>query len=340
MRTRVKLCARKVYQGLSFRRGWWLALTIAFTVMCAIRWSYWESGQTTEIDIGLFGAWLILLALPLVDEISFSGFSIKKVIERTAQEAATQTLQLMKQHQFQSQGQIINFHGDQIPPAKKLKRLTDAVPDVTDCQDQEGLAPDDALETAPDGTPQNPPGEPPTPPAAPPAEEPNGTPADVGAEESGLKPADHRNDPLPDADAGTDQDGGRELKPEKTSSPGMELEGERLPKSRPKRLSWKDGPAESDPSIYSFLNVRIKLERAVFSLAEMHDMPVGPGASVTQLAQRLVKRQIIPPALAELIQAIYSICSAAIHGRYLTADQKKFVNDTHKSVINSLRSLM
>lgn len=339
MRTRFKLCARKVYHGLSFRRGWWLALTIAFTVMCAIRWSYWKSGQTTEIDIGLFGAWLILLALPLADEISFSGFSIKKVIERTAQEAATQTLQLMKQHQFQSQGQTINFNGDQIPPAKKLKRLTNAVPDVAD-EDQEVLEPEDALEATPDGARQDPPGEPPEPPAERPAEEPNGDPADVGADNSGVNPAEH-NDQLPDIDVGTEKDSAQKLNPEGSSTAGIESEKRiRLPTGRPKRFVLRDGPTASDPTIYRFLDVRIKLERAVFNLAEMHDMPVGPGASVTQLAQRLVKRQIIPPALAELIQAIYSICSAALHGHHLTSDQKKFVNDTQKSVINSLRSLM
>lgn len=92
-----------VCRKATFKKGWWFCLLIFFTLMIGERSKYWKTGSTTEIDVVLLFTWLVLVALPLIDEIAFPGFSIRKAIDRASDQIVARIVASV------NQSQVINF---------------------------------------------------------------------------------------------------------------------------------------------------------------------------------------------------------------------------------------
>ncbi len=61
--------------------------------------------------------------------------------------------------------------------------------------------------------------------------------------------------------------------------------------------------------------------------------------SVVRIVNTLVHEEVLDRDLAFVIRAVYSVCSAAVHGQEVTAEQREFVANTAPELIASLRAI-
>jgi hypothetical protein len=95
------------------------------------------------------------------------------------------------------------------------------------------------------------------------------------------------------------------------------------------------------PEDVSFLfETRYAIERELDRLARSREIRVSDNrTSVLRLNKSLVEAGVIDPTLENAIREVYSVCSAAIHGRHVTPAQVKFVKDVEPGLIAALRSM-
>jgi len=285
---RLQAASWRVGRKMSFKRGYWLGLVVFFTFLLGLRAGDWQAGKSSELDIGLFFAWLALLALPLVQEFSFSGFTLKKEIENAKDQIVNRVVASIAQTQSNTFNLWQHLPSD--AEAQRLQREAQRQANQPHPDDVQASDPEDESRTRGETT------------EAAPSEVP-----DIAE----LRPADPRSNI-----------------------------SEILPLSMVADRSTTSSPHYDDPESElagKFGVIRVKLEKEVRRIARDHGIRTGPGASTMVLAERLHGDGVIPRRLLDLTLALYSACSAALHGEELTPSQIDFVINSQRQVIRTLR---
>lgn len=104
-----------------FKILWWITLLVIVTVFLYNRYSDLITGDATTADIFIFLIWVALCLLPLFEELSFFGITLKKEVEKLKSDISTQIDTLKADIKNTINLQVLMPAAGQIPPQKEEK---------------------------------------------------------------------------------------------------------------------------------------------------------------------------------------------------------------------------
>jgi len=109
-----------------FKVIWWVIILALITFFIVKRYSMVSSGSVTSIDIVIFLVWILLLLVPLFEEVSIYGLRFRKEIESLKKEMNEQILNL--KNDIQNRIDIRNQFNQRIsidrsPPENELPHI-------------------------------------------------------------------------------------------------------------------------------------------------------------------------------------------------------------------------
>lgn len=101
------------------------------------------------------------------------------------------------------------------------------------------------------------------------------------------------------------------------------------------------GPTQVDEDTRYLFQVRYTIERKLRRISEtLVDLSEKRSrAPIAYLTVHLVRQEVMPPNLGRAIRDVYDVCSPAIHGEPISAEQVTFVRDVAPGIIETLTEI-